>query len=151
MVLDATGLVATVKLTRSEAAGTVTLAGMVATAVSELCSVTTAPPEGADPSRTTVPVDRFPPVTSSGSRKKELTRVAAGVARTVNCLVTVVAPSLAEIVTTVSAETAWVWMPTPALLLPCVNVTSGCAIDAADGLLLDTVIVALAISGAGAT
>lgn len=108
VVLAETALVATVKLTLSEPAGTVTLAGMVAAALSELCSVTTAPPDGADPLSTTVPVDGFPPVTSKGSRKKEFTPVAAGVARTVNSLVSVVAPSVAEIVTTVSAETAWV-------------------------------------------
>jgi hypothetical protein len=42
-------------------------------------------------------------------------------------------------------------MPTPVLLLPCVKVTPGCGIDAADGLLLDTVMVAVATSAAGAT
>jgi hypothetical protein len=108
VVLDETALVEIVKLTLSDPAGTVTFGAIVATALLELTSVTTAPPEGAAPSRTTVPVDGLPPITSNGSRKKEFTRVAAGVARIVNSLVNVVEPSVAEIVTTVSADTAWV-------------------------------------------
>lgn len=42
-------------------------------------------------------------------------------------------------------------MPTPLLLLPSVKLIVGCGIDAADGLLLDTVIVAVPSPGAGAT
>ena len=132
-VLADTGNVVTEKFTRSDPAGTATLAGIVATAVSPLWSVTTAPPDEAVPLRTTVPVDGVPPGTSSGSRKKWSTRVAPGVAFTSNCRVSVASPSAAESVTSVSVATACVWTPTPALLLPSVKVTFGCGIDTTDG------------------
>ena len=96
-------------------------------------------------------MDGVPPGTSSGSRKKWFTCVAPGVAFTSNCLVSVVSPSAADSVTSVSADTAWVWMPTPALLLPSVIDTLGCGIEITEGWLLVTVIVAVAIAGAGAT
>ena len=107
-VLADTGAVVTVKFTRSVPAATVTLGGIVTIAVLLLCSVTSAPPDGAVPLSTTVPVDGVPPGTSSGFKKKWSTRVAPGVALTSNCLVRVVSPSDAESVTSVSAETAWV-------------------------------------------
>jgi hypothetical protein len=78
-----------VKLVRSDPAGTVTLAGIDATDVFALCSVTMAPPAGAAPLRTTIPVEDWPPVTSSGLRKNEVTRVAPGVAFTVSSRITV--------------------------------------------------------------
>lgn len=61
------------------------------------------------------------------------------------------APSAAEMVTVVSAETGCVSMKNPALLLPSVKVTFGWEADATAGLLLETVMVAVAIAGAGAT
>lgn len=151
VVLCETGLVVTEKLTLSDPAGTVALAGMLATALLLLTSVTTAPPDGAMPLRTTVPTDGLPPITSKGSRKKEVTLVAVGVALTVSCRVSVVAPNAVEMVTVVSAETGCVSMKNPALLLPSVNVTFGWETDAAAGLLLETDIVAVAIADAGAT
>lgn len=47
-------------------AATVTLAGVLATVVLLLDSVTTAPPAGAAPLSVTVPVEEFPPVTLVG-------------------------------------------------------------------------------------
>lgn len=107
-VLVDTANVCTLNVTRSDPAATVIVAGMAATAALELESVTCAPPAGAAPSSTTVAVDVAPPVTISGSRKKDFARVAVGVALTVNCLVCVVSPTTAEIVTTLSLETACV-------------------------------------------
>ncbi len=52
-------------------AGTVTLAGAVATAVLLLESVTTAPPLGAAPFKLTVPCEEFPPTTLAGFRVRE--------------------------------------------------------------------------------
>ncbi len=59
-------------------AGTVTLAGAVATAVLLLESVTTAPPLGAGPLRVTVPCEESPPTTLVGFRASD-DRVTAGV------------------------------------------------------------------------
>ncbi len=59
-------------------AGTVTLAGAVATAVLLLESVTTAPPLGAGALRVTVPWEEFPPTTLVGFRASD-DRVTAGV------------------------------------------------------------------------
>jgi hypothetical protein len=58
-----TALVVTVKLALEPPAGTVTLAGTVATPVLLLERETTAPPLGAGPLRITVPVEDVPPVT----------------------------------------------------------------------------------------
>ncbi len=107
-VLAETVDVCTLKVTRSDPAVTLTVAGMAATAGLELPSVTCAPPAGAAPSSTTVAMDVAPPVTISGSRKKDFARVAEGVAFTVSSRVSVVSPTAAEIVTTVSLETACV-------------------------------------------
>jgi len=49
-------------------AGTVTLAGTVATAVSPLDSAIVDPPVGAAPLRVTVPVEELPPATLAGFR-----------------------------------------------------------------------------------
>ena len=62
----ATGLDVTVNVFVVVPAATVTLAGTVAEAVSELASVTTVPPAGAACDSVTVPVEEAPPVTAAG-------------------------------------------------------------------------------------
>ena len=62
----ATALVVTVKVALVAPAGTVTLAGTMATAVLLLERATTAPPLGAAPLRVTVPCEELPPVTLVG-------------------------------------------------------------------------------------
>jgi len=66
-----TALVATVKVALVAPAATVTLAGVLATAVLLLESVTVAPPDGAAALKVTVPVDEFPPVTLAGFKVSE--------------------------------------------------------------------------------
>jgi hypothetical protein len=65
-VLEATGLVAAVKVAVVAPAGTVTDAGTWAAAVLPEVKPTTAPPVGAGLSRVTVPVDDTPPSTVAG-------------------------------------------------------------------------------------
>ena len=65
-LLALTGTVLIVKLALFFPAGTVTLAGTVATAVLPLVSVTTVPPAGAAALKVTVPVEGFPPATLVG-------------------------------------------------------------------------------------
>ena len=60
-------------------AGTVTLAGTVATAVELLVRVTTAPPDGAGPVKVTVPVDEVPPFTEVGFKLSEVSVAAVTV------------------------------------------------------------------------
>src|SRR5437870_13862620 len=69
----ATGFVLTVKLALVAPAGTVTLAGTVATPVLLLDRLTTAPPPGAAALSVTVPVDELPPVTLDGLSLSEAT------------------------------------------------------------------------------
>ena len=66
-----TELVVTVKKPLVAPAGTVTLAGTLATAVLLLDSVTTAPPLGAAPLSVTVPCEELPPTTLAGLRVRE--------------------------------------------------------------------------------
>lgn len=61
-------LVETVNVALVAPAATVTLAGTMATAVSLLARVTTAPPVGAAALKVTVPVELFPAVTLTGLR-----------------------------------------------------------------------------------
>lgn len=66
MTLDpdvATGNVVAVNVASDAPAGIVTLAGTVARVVTELMSVTTAPPVGAGPFKTIVAVAPHPPMT----------------------------------------------------------------------------------------
>ena len=72
-----TALVATVNVALVAPAATVTLAGVLATVVLLLESVTVAPPDGAARLNVTVPVDEFPPVTLVGFRLSD-ERVACG-------------------------------------------------------------------------
>lgn len=61
-----TAVVATLNVALVAPAATVTLAGTVATAVSLLDSVTTAPPAGAAAVKVAVPCDELPPITLAG-------------------------------------------------------------------------------------
>ncbi len=75
-----TALVATANVALVAPAATVTLAGVLATVVLLLESVTVAPPDGAAAVKVTVPVDEFPPVTLVGfkvSEERETVAVAA--------------------------------------------------------------------------
>ena len=78
-VEEPTGVVLTVKVALVLPAGTVTLAGTVATLVLLLERVTTAPPLGAGPLSVTVPVEEFPPVTLVGLRLSDESVGGAGV------------------------------------------------------------------------
>jgi hypothetical protein len=66
-LVAATALVVTVKVVVVLLAGTVTLDGIVATAVLLLDRVTTAPPAGAATLRVIVAVEEFPPTTLPGA------------------------------------------------------------------------------------
>jgi hypothetical protein len=67
LVFEPTVLVEIVKVADVAPAATVTVAGTVAAVVTVLCSATEAPPVGAGPFRTTVPVALDVPNTVDGS------------------------------------------------------------------------------------
>ena len=75
-----TTLVLTVNDAVVAPAATVTLAGVLATAVLLLESATCAPPLGAGPLNVTVPLDEFPPVTLVGLNVSEASVGAGGAA-----------------------------------------------------------------------
>jgi FlaG/FlaF family flagellin (archaellin) len=70
-LVEATPRVVTVKAFSVAPAGTVVLAGTVATAVFELVRVTTAPPVGAGPLSIASPIVGLPPTTLAGERAIE--------------------------------------------------------------------------------
>jgi hypothetical protein len=82
VVVEATPRDVTLKVADVDPAGTVTLAGTVATAVLLLVSTTEAPPVGAAPFKRTVPVELLPPTTLVGLRDTDETD-AAGLTRSV--------------------------------------------------------------------
>jgi hypothetical protein len=79
--------VVTVKVPLLAPAGTVTLAGTVAEEGRLLARVTTEPPAGAGPERSTVPVDGLPPTTVLGA---SVTDEGVGDGRTVRVAVSVI-------------------------------------------------------------
>jgi hypothetical protein len=72
-VLVVTGEVVTVNVAVVAFAGTVMVAGTVATVLLLLLSATAAPDKAAGPFRVTVPVDVLPPMTDAGLIVTELT------------------------------------------------------------------------------
>ena len=94
-------LVETVKVAVWAPAGTVTLAGAVATFVLLLASVTTVPPAGATVLRITVPCDVLPPLTEVGLSAKEATVTGEGAGFTLSVADSVARPDEAVMVTRV--------------------------------------------------
>jgi len=119
-------------------AGTVTLAGTVATPL-VLESVTDAPPAGAAAVRVTVPVTPFPPTTLDGFTLTDDNDAGAGADAgvTVIVVVFVAPPNPAVIVASVFAETAEVEIVNVRLVEPAATVTLAGTVAAA--LLLDSV------------
>src|SRR3989449_3231922 len=113
-----TGVV-TVKVALVAPAGTVTLAGTLATAP-VLASVTTAPPAGAAAVKVTVPVEGLPPTTLVGFKVTEESGSGAPAGLIVNCAPgeLLLQGALAETVTNCCALTALVVIVTDALLAP---------------------------------
>lgn len=115
-------LVLTVKVVLLWPAGTVTLAGTVATLVLLLESVTPAPPEGAAPESVIVPVDLLPPLTLVGLSVSE-ERVTAPPGVTVNVVCLELLLRVAVIATLVVVVTDCVPTVKVALVLPAATVT----------------------------
>src|SRR2546427_8476772 len=113
-----TGVVV-VKVALVAPAGTVTLAGTLATAP-VLASVTTAPPPGAAAVKVTVPVEGLPPTTLVGFKVRDESGSGAPAGLTVSCAPgePVLQGALAETVTNCCALTALVVIVTDALLAP---------------------------------
>jgi hypothetical protein len=96
-----TMLVETVKVALVAPAGTVTLAGTVATPVLLLLNVTTVGPDGAAPVRVTVPCDELPPFTGFGLSTNEAMVTGAGAGFTLSVADSVALPDEAVMVTRV--------------------------------------------------
>jgi hypothetical protein len=94
-------LVETVKVALVAPAGTVTLAGTVATPVLLLASVTSVPPDGATPLSVTVPCEVLPPLTEVALSAKEARGTGAGAGFTVNVADSVARPDEAVMATRV--------------------------------------------------
>jgi hypothetical protein len=114
-----TGVVVTVNGALVFPAGTVTVLGTLAELLS-LESDTTAPPEGAGPSRVTVPCDDEPPVTLVGFRLTVVTANAGVMFREVS---KELAPMVAVMNTLVLEETDVVVTVNEAAVLPAATVT----------------------------
>jgi hypothetical protein len=130
-----TGLLVIGKVAELPPAKMVTLPGTCVTAVLLLCNVTTAPLEGADPLRVTVPVEGFPPTTEFGLTVSE--NNTAGVTVRTALLVT---PYVPDIVTVVRTAMPVVEILNVAVVAPAETVT----LDPtwADGSLLESVTTA---------
>src|SRR5262249_55088194 len=114
-----TALLVTVNTALLAPAGTVTLAGTVATAVLLLVSVTTAPPEGAALVNVTVPCDVLPPTTLVGLSANDDNEAGGGASGfTVNVAVLVTPAPETEIVTRVGVVTVPVKMSNAPTVTP---------------------------------
>src|SRR6267154_5508234 len=134
-----TALVATVNVAVVAPAATVTLAGVLATVVLLLESVTVAPPDGAAAVKVTVPVDEFPPVTLVGFKlSEERVGRGGGTGVTVSEADLVTPLYVPEMVTVVDAATALVLTVNVALVAPATTVTLDGTLAAAV-LLLESV------------
>ena len=122
-VEELTEAVATVKVALVAPAGTVTLAGTVATAVLLLERETIDPLPGAAPVRVTVPWEEFPPVTVVGFKAREAKPTAGGGGSTVKPADLLVLPRVAEMVTALVDETDMVVTVNVALVAPAGTVT----------------------------
>jgi len=112
-----TAIVVTVKAADEDPAGTVTVAGTVALALSD-DRLTTIPPGPAAPVRVTVPIEELLPMTVVGERLTE-DRLAGLI---VNVDVWVLEPCVAVIVAVVTLETAVVLTVTVAVVAPAITV-----------------------------
>jgi hypothetical protein len=93
--------VETVKVALWAPAGTVTLAGTLATPVLLLVKVTTVPPDGATSSSITVPCEVLPPLTEVGLSANEVMVTGKGAGFTLSVADSVARPDEAVIVTRV--------------------------------------------------
>lgn len=119
-------LVVTVNIFVVVPAATTTFAGTVARLLLELVNATVAPPAGAAVVSVTVPLALLPPVTLDRPRVSAASAGtgAAGAGLTVNVVVVVRPPEVADKVPMVVLATAAVAMPKVALLAPPRTVTS---------------------------
>ena len=125
LVFEAALPVSTLKLALLWPAGTVTLAGTMAMALSLVASVTTTPPDGAAPESITVPWDESPPLTVVGLSVSEdrLTAVAGAGGLIVNVACFELLPRVAVITALVVLVTGCVLSVKLALVLPAPTVT----------------------------
>ena len=111
-------LVETVKVAPVAPAGTVTLAGTVATPVLLLVNVTTVPPAGATSSIITVPCEVLPPLTEVGLSAKEAMVTGKGAGFTLSVADSVAPPAEAVKVTRVWNDTSLVEAVKVAVVAP---------------------------------
>ena len=116
-------LVETVKVALWAPAGTVTLAGTVATPVLLLVNVTTVPPGGATSSSITVPCEVLPPLTEVGLSANRPTPTGEGAGFTLSVADPVAPPVEAVKVTRVWNDTSLVEAVNVALVEPAGTVT----------------------------
>jgi hypothetical protein len=116
-------LVETVKVALWPPAGTVTLAGTVATPLLLLASVTTVPPAGASSVSITVPCEVLPPLTEIGLSAKEAMVTGEGGGFTLSVADSVALPAEAVMVTRVWNDTSLVETVNDSLVEPAGTVT----------------------------